>query len=548
VVDTRSYILIALLIWLGAGLLSAHGVRTHGVSLVRLVKHPRRVCQWLVPCLLVAIGTAFSGLTILALGVDLGLNRPHSLAELELLPVAALVFVTGGAVAAFGAVMGLHHPRELTYALAVGVAIPAAALVLVGMTVLAAWARSKLGHRGAVPQTLRGAYVTMVVVAVTVVAVLAGSLYAALRLIPRAHHTGQVLLPLGGALLGLALLLLPAQLEDDPTASQHSASLTERDAVIARHGSPEGPLRVVPHSEVTLALRYQPWLLFTEGDRQPLDVRAFLNERVDGDHEQQVCDPDCVPLERPRDLARYATNHAAVLHLDQDRSEAERAYTDRAAPTRIYYHLVRHGGRRYLDYWIFYRFNDSPALPQLTCVSGLAIADATCFDHEGDWEGVTVVLPGSGTGDPIGVVYATHKESTMVPWSKLLALGSTTGQRPKVWVAQGSHASYPKPCGGRYGSCKQLGSDIPDGRRGMVEWSGNRVSGVCGQDCVVPLPLTRTGGPARWAAFGGRWGQASCTIGLKLCVRGEGPWSPFFQKRYACPWAPARDLCPPPRA
>ena len=39
-----------------------------------------------------------------------------------------------------------------------------------------------------------------------------------------------------------------------------------------------------------------------------------------------------------------------------------------------------------------------------------------------------------------------------------------------------------------------------------------------------------------WAAFPGRWGQAVCTRGLKLCTRSEGPPTPTYQNRFTKPW------------
>jgi hypothetical protein len=123
-------------------------------------------------------------------------------------------------------------------------------------------------------------------------------------------------------------------------------------------------------------------------------------------------------------------------------------------------------------------------------------------------------------------------------WDALVAAGASAGStHPKVWVARGSHASYPMACGkAARTSCRQLKSDIPDGSRdGAKPWLNN-VDAACQRDhCVAPLPLTRAGGPASWSAFGGGWGMPRCTVGLKLCVRARGPRSPYFQNRYAKP-------------
>ena len=42
-------------------------------------------------------------------------------------------------------------------------------------------------------------------------------------------------------------------------------------------------------------------------------------------------------------------------------------------------------------------------------------------------------------------------------------------------------------------------------------------------------------GPARWNAFGGRWGRAECATLAHLCVTTDGPLSPFYQDRFDAP-------------
>ena len=99
----------------------------------------------------------------------------------------------------------------------------------------------------------------------------------------------------------------------------------------------------------------------------------------------------------------------------------------RAAHPRptVYFHLAYAPGqgRVAIEYWFFYLYNDF-------------------YDqHEGDWEGVTVVLQ---NGAPLGAAYSQHQGRTWVAWSAL----SKSGTHPVVYVARGSHADYPKA--GRY--------------------------------------------------------------------------------------------------
>jgi predicted acylesterase/phospholipase RssA len=321
--------------------------------------------------------------------------------------------------------------------------------------------------------------------------------------------------------------------------------------VVLRHRQQASPLdeaedavtRAPPASELELATAYRPLLLFdSKESRPPLDVDAFLAERHDGTPQHSLCDPQtigehCDDVQSGLELARDFRRSDRVLRIDADPAAGDEFPRD--GHQRIYYHLVADTAHRiwHIDYWIFYRFNDSPRLTGVTCLAGLAIADATCFDHEGDWEGVTVTLGGEpGAFRPVSVAYATHKSTYRFGWPALAAAGATEGHHPKVWVARGSHASYPMPCGKNLGSCHELGSDIPDGRRdGHKPWRYNDSSACRRDHCVIRLPLTRNGGPASWAAFGGLWGEARCTNGLKLCVRSGGPSSPFFQTRYGAP-------------
>jgi hypothetical protein len=86
----------------------------------------------------------------------------------------------------------------------------------------------------------------------------------------------------------------------------------------------------------------------------------------------------------------------------------------------VYWHITRQPstGRVAIEYWVLYLYNDF-------------------YDkHEADWEGVTVFLQGS---TPLGVSYSAHQGRRWSAWSSQ----SSTGTHPIVYVARGSHASYP---------------------------------------------------------------------------------------------------------
>ena len=87
--------------------------------------------------------------------------------------------------------------------------------------------------------------------------------------------------------------------------------------------------------------------------------------------------------------------------------------------------------RIYLQYWFFYIYND------------------WWNNHEGDWEMITVEL--DKDGNPLRVGYSQHHGGEIEPvgvvrsWSELMKMGAIEKNHPVVYVAEGSHASYPNP-------------------------------------------------------------------------------------------------------
>lgn len=100
--------------------------------------------------------------------------------------------------------------------------------------------------------------------------------------------------------------------------------------------------------------------------------------------------------------------------LDLQRG-SERAGLGTEAP--VLFHYVPH---RYVTYWFFYAYNDG----------GI-------FDHDGDWENVTVHL--DAEDEPSEVAYYAHGIAHVYSWAEL----GREGTHPVVFSARGSHASYP---------------------------------------------------------------------------------------------------------
>src|SRR5215217_9646150 len=99
----------------------------------------------------------------------------------------------------------------------------------------------------------------------------------------------------------------------------------------------------------------------------------------------------------------------------------------RSRPPRIDGHLARDpsSGRAFLQYWFFYYWNNKAFL-------GFGL-------HEGDWEMVQIGL--GDDGKPQTMVFAQHDHAERCAWSDV----KRDGERPQVFVARGSQASYPRP-------------------------------------------------------------------------------------------------------
>jgi len=298
-----------------------------------------------------------------------------------------------------------------------------------------------------------------------------------------------------------------------------------------------------------LAARFRPWLLFDRGEPwRPLDVSAFLDE---GNHRfcTRVAGPDaCTPIRTAADFVALAQPAAAAgpaTYLDI----AGRRLDDYAGPedctpplkdcgsgarSAIYYHATQSNDRFYVDYWWFLRFNHfARSDPAISCRIGATRTNGVCDEHEGDWEGVTVVTPPDDDRHVDYVVYAAHK-GTFRYAAATLQLHD--GTRPVVYVADGSHASYPAPC--RSG-CHQPPGLAVDGLVTLPEGDtdGSRPWARDGDACVANRPgsclQSLTAQP--WPLWPGQWG-AGCGDACGDNPGASSPRSPALQPRYQAPW------------
>jgi hypothetical protein len=309
------------------------------------------------------------------------------------------------------------------------------------------------------------------------------------------------------------------------------------------------PFSAVPDSEAApLAARFRPWLLFDSRERwQPLNIDGLLDE---GKHE--VCkgkgNASCIAI----------ANHAAFdnlvgqtgglgAHLNLSGSDVAQYHGPvRCTPplldcgngptSAIYYHVTQSYDRFYIDYWWFLRDNHV-AISKKLCFSKSLQMAGVCDEHEGDWEGVTVVTPPGDANHVAYVVYAAHKGAFRYSATSLQMKGPTS-TRPVVYLANGSHAAYPiacrsVPCFQPIGLAAAGLVDVPEGRYdGGTPWPRN-LDQSCGLiatgSCLLPLS------DQPWTSWPGQWGD-----GCETACGGTGdvnsPQSPGLQARYQTPW------------
>jgi hypothetical protein len=315
-----------------------------------------------------------------------------------------------------------------------------------------------------------------------------------------------------------------------------------------------GHRQIAPFSGVSdteaavLAARFRPWLDFDSAERwRPLNVDSMLNE---GTH--QLCKrsgtTQCVAV---RDGAQFdalvRSTSELGAHLNLAGSDVGQYHGPQkcrsplldcgTGPTSaIYYHVTESYDRFYVDYWWYLRDNHV-AFSRGLCFSKDLQRAGVCDEHEGDWEGVTVVTPPDDANHVAYVVYAAHKGAFRYAASSLTMTG-TGKTRPVVDVANGSHAAYPlacksEPCFQPVGLAAGGLIDVPEGRSdGRAPWARNADS-ACDLGGTGSCLISLSSQP--WTSWPGQWGD-----GCESACGGAGdvnsPQSPGLQARYQTPW------------
>jgi hypothetical protein len=177
----------------------------------------------------------------------------------------------------------------------------------------------------------------------------------------------------------------------------------------------------------------------------------------------------------------------------QPPDDAVHAGSSNPADWRTYVHVkpsASHPGAVDIQYWFFFPYNDWVAT----------------VNHEADWEHITVVASGDGTLR--GVWYANHNGGD---WYEPGEVPLTPEGRPVVYVADGSHASYPVV--GTFNHGPGFDDRTYDGGPVWRAWE-NWVN-------VGERGAVRNG--QHFIEYGGRWGEVGETSFT------SGPQGPAFQ-------------------
>jgi hypothetical protein len=303
-----------------------------------------------------------------------------------------------------------------------------------------------------------------------------------------------------------------------------------------------------------LAMRYRPVLKFdSEESWRPLNVDALLLETTRDGPAHRLCDGvqeddlHCTPITSALQLSAEPNDAKAYVDLagrelggddyaspqlgDCPKQDRDLKDCDSGPRSTIYYQALDANGHIYVDYWWFLRYNRFDKHDARELCRSAVTRDATCFDHEGDWEGVTLVLSKDAKqADRLEFVnYAAHEGVFRYRPVQI----TREHLRPIVYVANGSHAAYPLACPKECAQVNKLfGHALPeDNTDGKAPW-GRNDDAECEAvaKCLEPLPTTS------WGAFAGFWGSRKCDDAFASCTFGVPPRSPSQQRRFGSPW------------
>lgn len=300
------------------------------------------------------------------------------------------------------------------------------------------------------------------------------------------------------------------------------------------------------------AYKFQPLLLFDKGEKwRPLNVERFFGETRDSVPFNHVCSAErqlCGVLDATGAALRefYTKDDARIEFGTFADSGSDPAPDDYRSPdpacvgpqpgavhevldcnegpaTAIYVRPThRSTGYSYLDYWFFYRNNEFVADNHAADWEEVTVAPSLSNGDTFDWVAFhqhNVVSTSAFDGDPTTGAYLRELLDCDAGGAQSCGThDAPSGRRIRVYVAGGSHASYPTRCDD---NCTQRGPGVIEGDHGgQVAWGGNHDVGS-----LVTFPeAVGWGNPASasWVDWPGAWG--------------DGIASPGVRSSFRCPW------------
>ncbi len=183
--------------------------------------------------------------------------------------------------------------------------------------------------------------------------------------------------------------------------------------------------------------------------------------------------------------------------------------SDRPGDWTVYGHAYpRADGGVELQYWFYFPYNDGPLV----------------FDHDSDWEHVSVELGPDGT--PVCFALAAHNDNApgrRVPWDAV----PRDGNHPRYLVAAGTHAAYlsvaEAPFWDRLPRCREGSCDVREWRPGAPpDEGGSPLVNVGEFDRLLGL----SDDERSFFEYAGVWGP------VVPAFASSSPWGPPLQRGF----------------
>jgi hypothetical protein len=282
--------------------------------------------------------------------------------------------------------------------------------------------------------------------------------------------------------------------------------------------------------------RYAPILYFhPEETWPPINPDLFLKHAELLERRGKVFERVPVPASLPSGACTEAVSPCRILDFkDCEPAFPPTCYEDGAPEARRWDRTAVYGrdlklatptplplgfggpATRVLQFWLFYLYDDWRA----TGVIG-GHFHAGWQVHEGDWEAITIAL--DAKNKPLYLALSTHCDGHVMPWGRI----ERQGDRPKVYVALGSHANRFSAGRSSLGLARCAAKQLSEWTGGLIQDRGARaiskakelltftgevtdISSDRGEKLIVgentPLIPMDSSVTETWRSFGGVWG------------------------------------------